>query len=459
MKKCVLGDYILDMASGPFGSNLKVECFVPSGFPIIDGANLYGVRVTDNVTKFVTEAKAHSLSRSIAKRHDVIVTISGTLGQVAYIPSDSLYEEYLCSQRQFRVTFDESKIDVEYLVNLLHTDYGQKKILSFANYVGVPALSQPLPNFRRIELELPDIEKQHKVAKIISTIDRKIALNRKRIATLEAMAKEIYDYWFVQFDFPDAHGRPYKSSGGAMVYNPDLKREIPKGWEVRPLGDIAEVVNGATPSTANPRNYDGDVVWITPKDLSDQRSKFTYGGSRTISRQGYDSCSTHMLPRGSILMSSRAPIGLLSIAAVDLCTNQGFKSFVPKEIDDNLYLYYYLKEHMAQIEAMGSGTTFKEVSRESMISFPIPYVSDREVYASFVVSAKLIFNQQELLGKELARLSVLRDFLLPVLIQFFLPLGAPLYPVAIISSFLTITAPHFLLKQVALLLTSSAISK
>ena len=116
-------------------------------------------------------------------------------------------------------------------------------------------------------------------------------------------------------------------------------------------------------------------------------------------------------------MSSRAPIGLLSIAAVDLCTNQGFKSFVPKEIDDNLYLYYCLKEHMAQIEAMGSGTTFKEVSRESMISFPIPYVSDREVYASFVVSAKPIFNQQELLGKELARLTSLRDFLLPVLMN------------------------------------------
>ena len=116
-------------------------------------------------------------------------------------------------------------------------------------------------------------------------------------------------------------------------------------------------------------------------------------------------------------MSSRAPIGLLSIAAVDLCTNQGFKSFVPKEIDDNLYLYYYLKEHMAQIEAMGSGTTFKEVARESMISFPIPYESDRRAYALFVAIVKPIFNQQELLVKELARLSALRDFLLPVLMN------------------------------------------
>ena len=131
LTKYRLGDYISDVASGPFGSNLKVECFVPSGFPIIDGANLTGVRVTDNITKFVTEAKARSLSRSIAKRHDVVVTISGTLGQISYIPDNSKYKEYLCSQRQFRVTFDESQINVEYLVNLLRTPYGQRKILAF----------------------------------------------------------------------------------------------------------------------------------------------------------------------------------------------------------------------------------------------------------------------------------------------------------------------------------------
>ena len=151
LSKCRIGDYIKDVASGPFGSNLKVECFVPSGFPIIDGANLTGLRVSDNITKFVTEAKARSLSRSIAKRRDVIVTISGTLGQISFIPDDSKYEEYLCSQRQFRVTFDETKINVEYLVNLLRTTYGQRKILAFANYVGVPALAQPIPNFKNIK--------------------------------------------------------------------------------------------------------------------------------------------------------------------------------------------------------------------------------------------------------------------------------------------------------------------
>lgn len=169
LTKCRIGDYILDAATGPFGSNLKVESFVPSGFPIIDGANLTGLRVTDNITKFVTESKARSLSRSIAKRRDVIVTISGTLGQVSYIPDNSKYNEYLCSQRQFRVTFDETRISVEYLVNLLRSPYGQRKILAFANYVGVPALSQPLQNFKNIEVYLPDLPTQLRISNILTT--------------------------------------------------------------------------------------------------------------------------------------------------------------------------------------------------------------------------------------------------------------------------------------------------
>jgi len=150
---------------------LKVECFTPTGFPIIDGANLTGLCVTDNITKFVTEEKARSLSRSIAKRRDIVVTISGTLGQIAYVPNNSKYEEYLCSQRQFRATFDETKICVEYLVNLFHTPYGQRKILAFANYVGVPALAQPIPNFKAIEIYLPDLPTQLRIAGVLQTLE------------------------------------------------------------------------------------------------------------------------------------------------------------------------------------------------------------------------------------------------------------------------------------------------
>ena len=391
MTKCVLGDYILDMASGPFGSNLKVECFVPSGFPIIDGANLYGVRVTDNVTKFVTEEKARSLSRSIAKRHDVIVTISGTLGQVAYIPSDSLYEEYLCSQRQFRVTFDESKIDVEYLVNLLHTDYGQKKILSFANYVGVPALSQPLPNFRRIELELPDIEKQHKVAKIISTIDRKIALNRKRIATLEAMAKEIYDYWFVQFDFPDAHGRPYKSSGGAMVYNPDLKREIPKGWEVKTVGDIANVVTGKEDASFATDN--GMYPFFTCSQKVLKCDEYKFDGKNVLVAGNGEFCVKHYIGK----------------------CNAYQRTYVISPSNVNYWGAVYIEAQRAidRFKRCSSGSIVKFITMGDVRGLIVYCPANIDLYDPINQCLEQIENQE----REIVELSALRDFLLPVLMN------------------------------------------
>ena len=189
-----LSAVITDIAAGPFGSNLKVSCFVPVGFPIIDGANLKGLKVTDNLTKFVTEEKARSLSRSIARRGDIVVTISGTLGQIAYIPDDSLFEEYLCSQRQFKVTFNTSKVYVPYLVFYFHTREGQSKILAFANQTGVPALAQPTKNFKKIRLSLPPLEQQRKIALIAELLTSKIEANTKLNGYLEELVSLMFDH-------------------------------------------------------------------------------------------------------------------------------------------------------------------------------------------------------------------------------------------------------------------------
>lgn len=174
-----LESIITDIAAGPFGSNLKVSCLVDEGFPIIDGANLKGIKVTDNITKFVTEEKARSLHRSIASRGDVVVTISGNVGQISYIPSDSRYAEYLVSQRQFRVTFDTEQVYVPYLVYYFHTYEGQHKILAFANQTGVPALAQPLKNFKKITMELPSLDEQKRIASVCEAITGKIEINNK----------------------------------------------------------------------------------------------------------------------------------------------------------------------------------------------------------------------------------------------------------------------------------------
>ena len=264
---------------------------------------------------------------------------------------------------------------------------------------------------------IPPLEEQKHIASIIASIDRKIELNKRINDNLEAMAKQLYDYWFVQFDFPNEEGKPYKSSGGEMIYDKRLKREIPKNWKVENMIDFANIKNGATPSTADEANYGGDIVWITPKDLSDQKSKFIYYGERNITQQGFDSCSTSMLPIDSVLMSSRAPIGLVSIAKHEVCTNQGFKSFVPHNLEDSIYLYYYIMHHIKQIEQLGSGTTFKEVSREDLCKFPILVVGENKVYSQWVKLQKEIANKQFILTKEIETLTKQRDELLPLLMN------------------------------------------
>lgn len=137
-------------------------------------------------------------------------------------------------------------------------------------------------------------------------------------------------------------------------------------WIRVKISDMGQVVGGATPSTNNDEYYNGNIIWITPKDLSNFNGRYILKGERNITRAGMESCSTQMLPKGSILFSSRAPIGYVAIAARELCTNQGFKSVIPNETVDFLFLYYLLKYNKEKIESMGSGTTFKEVSGNTM---------------------------------------------------------------------------------------------
>ena len=390
-KEIELSTAITDIAAGPFGSNLKVECFVPSGFPIIDGANLKGYKVTDNITKFVTEEKARSLSRSIAHRGDVIVTISGTIGQIAYIPEDSLYDEYLCSQRQFRVSFDSSMVYVPYLVFYFHTFEGQNKILSFANQTGVPALSQPLKNFKKIRLCLPSLQEQRRNASIVETINDKIENNIKINDNLEQQAQSYFQELFVDNADPE--------------------------WTTGTISDLGAVVGGSTPSKAKPEYYtESGIAWITPKDLSINKSKFVSHGENDITELGLKNSSAAIMPEGTVLFSSRAPIGYIAIAAGEVTTNQGFKSVVPKPEIGTPFVYFFLKNTLPVIEGMASGSTFKEVSGSTMKNVPA-VIPDAETLAKFSDFCAPIFAQQRILEEQNQSLATLRDNLLPKLMS------------------------------------------
>lgn len=151
-------------------------------------------------------------------------------------------------------------------------------------------------------------------------------------------------------------------------------------WIECKISDIGTVVGGATPSTKKAENYEGGyIAWITPKDLSTFSGRYIQRGERNITEIGLKSCSTQLLPENTVLFSSRAPIGYVAIAASEVCTNQGFKSVIPNEATDPLFLFYLLKHNKDKIEAMGSGTTFKEVSGNTMKNIIVRVPSDKEV--------------------------------------------------------------------------------
>mgnify|MGYP002548690447 CR=1 FL=1 len=352
----------------------------------------------------------------LLEKGDIITPLTeqaiGLLGTTALIPESG---KYIQSQDIALIKCKADRIDPTFCYYLISSRLVRNQLSAAAQQTKIRHTSPD--KIKACTVWIPELDEQITVGRLLASLDDKIHLNKRINDNLEAMAKQLYDYWFVQFDFPNEEGKPYKSSGGAMVYNERLKREVPIAWEVENLIDFAEIKNGATPSTADEANYGGDIVWITPKDLSDQQSKFVYQGERNITKQGFDSCSTSMLPTNSVLMSSRAPIGLVSIAKHEVCTNQGFKSFIPKSISDSIYLYYYIKHHIKQIEQLGTGTTFKEVSRDDLCKFPILTIGAKDIYVQWIELQNGIADKQLALTKEIAALTKQRDELLPPLMN------------------------------------------
>ena len=228
--------------------------------------------------------------------------------------------------------------------------------------------------FSFLSLYLPEYKEQVKIGDMLYLMEQKIQLNKSICFELESMAKTLYDYWFVQFDFPDENGRPYRASGGEMVWNPQLKREIPKGWEAGTIGQIGSVISGGTPTTTREDYYcNHGIAWITPNDLSKNEDKmFISHGERDITQSGLDNSSAVLMPKHSVLLSTRAPIGYLAISSNEICTNQGFKSIVPNAGYHEYFIYYLIKRNVPAIAQQGVGTTFKEVSKDTLSNFAVP---------------------------------------------------------------------------------------
>lgn len=295
---------------------------------------------------------------------------------------------------------------------LAEQDYLYYNIFSkkFIDYVNSIHTGSAIPHISQKQIEdykilLPDLEMQRRIASILSSLDRKIELNNKINADLEEMAQAIFKNWFVDFE-PFKDGKFVDSELGM----------IPEGWKVGRLDEIADVVGGSTPSKAKPEYYtQKGIAWLTPKDLSNHPAVYTSRGVIDITEEGYNSTSTKLMPKGTILFTSRAPIGYISIAQNDICTNQGFKSLVPKKAG-TCFLYCFLKYVTPEIENKSTGSTFKEASGSLMKSLQV-IMPEQKVFEDFETIVSPLFARIESLEKENSRLSLLRDTLLPRLMS------------------------------------------
>lgn len=249
------------VAMGPFGSSIKVDTFVPEGVPIISGQHLHGIRVDDTPGfNFITEKHAERLANANVKRGDIVFTHAGNIGQAAFIPTNSKYERYVISQRQFYIRCDRTKAIPDFVVSYFRSPEGRHQLLANTSQVGVPSIAQPVSYLRTIRIPLPPLSEQHAIARILGTLDDKIELNLRMNETLETMARALFKSWFVDFEPVRAknEGRwrrgEWLSGLPADLYDlfPDCLvqselGEVPQGWEVRQLGEVAEVSSGKRP--------------------------------------------------------------------------------------------------------------------------------------------------------------------------------------------------------------------
>ena len=321
----------------------------------------------------------------------VVTGRSGSLGKVQYIEgrcwplNTSLYvKDFKGNNPRY----------VYYYLKTMHLE-------QYNAGVGVPTLNQN--HLHSLKISIHNKEEQPRVASILSAYDNLIENNTRRIRLLEQMAENIYKEWFVRFRFPGHE-------------NAEFENGLPKGWQLRHIGDVCDTIGGGTPSTSKPEYWGGDIKWVTPTDITSKDSLPLLTIAGRITQEGLNKSSAKLLPPYTILMTSRASIGFFGMAPFEVCTNQGFISIIPHSENLRMYMLYMLKSRKEEIVMNANGSTFLEISKGRFRKMRM-LIPDDLTLNKFEKRARAIFDTVMKLEQQSMILARQRDLLLPRLMS------------------------------------------
>jgi type I restriction enzyme, S subunit len=375
--------------------------FTFNGTAFIRAANVVDGSVDFEGAGGINETALARIRKGVGEPGDILLTHKGTVGRVGRVPPDA--PAFVCSpQTTFWRVLDESQVDRRYLFAYLRSPafaeqlYARMHGSDMAPYVS-------LTDQKGLSLELPPLEEQHAIGGVLAVLDDKLQNNRRICKLLEDIATTLFRARFV--DFVD-HEDLVESEIGA----------IPRGWEVEPVGEAVKVVGGSTPSTKVPFFWGDEHHWATPKDLSKLDHPILLDTARRITDAGVERISSGLLPRKTVLMSSRAPVGYTAISWVPVAVNQGFIAIPPSDRVPSEYVLFWLREKMDLIKSNAGGTTFAEISKRAFRPLPM-LVPPEDVLAEFARSTRPLVDCIAACVVENVSLASLRDTLLPKLVS------------------------------------------
>ena len=343
----------------------------------------------------VSEEARSLLPNQFVPADSVMFTcIGATIGKCGIAPAECL------TNQQINSVIANDHTNAKFLYYLLCHNIDVVKGLGGGSATPIVSKSK----FEEIEFLVPSFKEQQAIAEILSAYDDLIENNRRRMALLEETARQLYREWFVRLRFP-GHEHTRITNG------------VPEGWARRRIGDIAECVGGGTPSTTVSAYWeDGDVMWVTPTDVTRNKHLVLLDSEKKITEGGLQNSSARLVPSHAVLMTSRASVGFFAVAGREVCTNQGFISVVPHESSLSPFLLFHLSERVEEIRAMGSGSTYPEVSRGKFREFEV--LLPRATLASaFDEQATQLLKQIRILKQQGQKLRTARDLLLPRLMS------------------------------------------